>query len=178
MVNKPFIHALVLIPERMIFVICEKILGNMKDAEFAGKTVDYVDIEWHEAFKRLHKKTAESGREIGIRLGDDVLMHGLRSGDVLYASGDYVAAVRIPPCEVIVIDIDKSHESMAAKVCYEIGNRHAPLFSGDDTLQFITPYNEPMYTMLKKMSGVSVEITKMELNFDMAVSSAVSSHTH
>lgn len=159
-------------------MLCEKILGNMKDAEFAGKTVDYVDIEWHEAFKRLHKKTTASGREIGIKLGDDVLTHGLRTGDVLYASGDYVVAVRIPACDAIVIDIDKGHEHMAAKVCYEIGNRHAPLFSGDDTLQFITPYNGPMYKMLERLHGVSVEIDKIELDFDTAVSSAVSAHTH
>lgn len=32
-------------------MLCEKILGKLKDFDLTGKTVEYVDIEWHEAFK-------------------------------------------------------------------------------------------------------------------------------
>ena len=38
-------------------MICEKILGKLTDEEFSGKKVDYVDIHWDEAFKKLHRKT-------------------------------------------------------------------------------------------------------------------------
>ncbi len=31
-------------------MLCEKILGTLSDQTFAGLRVDYVDIEWHEAF--------------------------------------------------------------------------------------------------------------------------------
>ena len=27
---------------------CEKVIGKLKDVGIAGKTVEYVDIEWHE----------------------------------------------------------------------------------------------------------------------------------
>ncbi len=54
-------------------MLCEKILGKLKDFDLTGKTVEYVDIEWHEAFKKIHRKTTDSGREVGIRLDDSVL---------------------------------------------------------------------------------------------------------
>ena len=42
-------------------MLIEKIIGNINDKQFEGKNIDYIDIEWHEAFKKLHKKTSQSG---------------------------------------------------------------------------------------------------------------------
>ena len=79
-------------------MLCEQIWGKLPDFDLSGKTVEYVDIEWHEAFKKIHKKTTDHGTEIG--------------------------------------------------------NRHAPLFWGEDDT-FITIYNEPMLIMLQKIHGVT-----------------------
>ena len=87
-------------------MICEKILGKVTDAKFEGKKVDYVDIFWDEAFKKLHRKTSANGVEIGIRLDDSVLTRGLNQDDVLAVEGDTVFAVRIPPCECLIVRID------------------------------------------------------------------------
>ena len=38
-------------------MLCEQVLGKLYDFDTTGKTVEYVDIEWHEAFKKIHKKT-------------------------------------------------------------------------------------------------------------------------
>ena len=46
-------------------MLCEQILGKLPDFDLSGKTVEYVDIEWHEAFKKIHKKTTDHGTEIG-----------------------------------------------------------------------------------------------------------------
>lgn len=48
-------------------MLCEQILGKLPDFDLSGKTVEYVDIEWHEAFKKIHKKTTDHETEIGIR---------------------------------------------------------------------------------------------------------------
>ena len=136
-------------------MLCEKILGKLKDFDLTGKTVEYVDIEWHEAFKRIHRKTTDSGREVGIRLDDSVLTRGLFQGDVIYADEKYVA-----------------------KVCYEIGNRHAPLFWGDQENTFITIYNEPMMVMLEKLHGVKAEKKTVKLDFDRRISAAIHNHHH
>ena len=159
-------------------MLCEKILGRLKDFDTKGKTVEYVDIEWHEAFKRIHKKTTDKGREVGIRLGDEVLSRGLYEGDVLHSDDDLIIAVHTPPCEVISIKIRPDHAFMVAKTCYEIGNRHAPLFYGDDEFSFITPYNEPMLAMLEKLHGVSAQKMIEQLNFDKRISATVHNHHH
>ena len=138
-------------------MLCEKILGKLKDFDLTGKTVEYVDIEWHEAFKKIHRKTTDSGREVGIRLDDSVLTRGLFQDDVIYADEKLVIAVNTPPCEVIEVSLEPGHEKYVAKVCYEIGNRHAPLFWGDQENTFITIYNEPMMVMLEKLHGVKAE---------------------
>ena len=62
-------------------MLCEKILGKLKDFDLTGKTVEYVDVEWHEAFKKIHRKTTDNGREVGIRLDDSVLTRGLFQDD-------------------------------------------------------------------------------------------------
>jgi len=159
-------------------IICEKVLGNLKEPEFQGCHADKVEIEWHEAYKKLHSKVTAEGTEIGIRLDDSILTRGLRDGDVLYRSGNRVIAVSVPPCEVIVIRIAPDHPKMACKVCYEIGNRHGALLWGDDELSFITPYNEPAFLLLQKLHGVSVTRKTRKLDFDRAISSTVSDHHH
>ena len=103
-------------------ILCEKILGSMADPAFADCQADYVEIEWHEAYKRLHQKTTGSGLEIGIRLDTDILTRGLREGDILWQDDNWVIAVTIPPCEAIVIDVDAAHPDMVAK-SWEINMR-------------------------------------------------------
>ena len=67
---------------------------------------------------------------------------------------------------------------MSAKVCYEIGNRHAPLFWGDQENTFITIYNEPMMVMLEKLHGVRAEKKTLKLDFDRRISASIHNHHH
>lgn len=158
-------------------MVCEKILGKLNETDVTGKTVEYVEIEWHEAFKKLHRKTTESGREIGIRMDDEVLTRGLIQDDVIYDEGGLVIAVNTPPCEVIEVSLTEGHEMMGAKVCYEIGNRHAPLFWGENGT-YITIYDEPMLVMLSKIHGVVAEKKLAKLDFDKRISAAIHNHHH
>ena len=36
-------------------MLCEQVLGKLHDFDTTGKTIEYVDIVWHEAFKKIHK---------------------------------------------------------------------------------------------------------------------------
>ena len=100
-------------------MLTEKVIGKISDVEFIGKKVDYVDIEWHEAFKKLHKKVSKNGLEIGIKLDNDILTRGLRQGDVLGVNEDTIIAVNIPLAKALVINVD--NPNLIPKVCYEIG---------------------------------------------------------
>lgn len=159
-------------------MICEHILGNLTDSQFAGHPVETVEIPWHDAFKKLHKKTTSAGTEVGIRLDDSILTRGLREGDVLGWNGSNVVAVTIPACEVIVVEAEPDHAHMMIKAAYEIGNRHAPLFWGENHCQLLTIYDPPMMEMLQKLHGISVKVECQKIDFDRRISATVHSHHH
>ena len=156
-------------------MLVEKVIGNINDEQFKNSNIDYVDIEWHEAFKKLHRKTSQSGIEVGIKLDNDILTRGLRQGDVLAINEDNVIAVNIPKDKALVVKVDDTH--LVPKVCYEIGNRHATLFEGSSHNEFITIYSEPMKEMLEKI-GADVTVEEIQFDFNKSISSSINAHHH
>ncbi len=169
-------------------MLCEKVLGNLADDEWAaavaaGAAVDYVDVDWHEAFKKLHRKVSAAGREVGVRLGDWVLSRGLSSGDVLGveegADGEKtVVTVRLLPTKCLVIDVDAGHAFMLARVGWEVGNTHTPLFWGEGGLQLLCEYTEPVERLLTGLHGVSVTVGEKVLDPARRVSASAHVHGH
>ncbi len=159
-------------------MLCEKVFGKVEDFDLSEKKIEYVDIEWHEAFKKIHRKVTDQGSDVGIRMDDSVLSRGLFQGDVIYLDEEVAVVVNTPPCEVIEIKTTDGHDMMAAKACYEIGNRHAPLFWGETYDTFITIYDEPMMAMLSKIHGVIAEKKVVKLDFDRRISAAIHNHHH
>lgn len=159
-------------------MVCENIIGKLSDKKFEGLNVQYVDIEWHETFKKIHLKTLENGEEVGIKLDNDILKKGIKKNDVIYADENRVIAVNIPDFDVIYIKVDDNHKHMIAKVCYEIGNRHASLFYGENENEFITPYTAPLFEMLEKLHGVKCTKKHMCPNFEKSISATINNHTH
>ena len=156
-------------------MLVEKVIGNINDEQFKNSNIDYVDIEWHEAFKKLHRKTSQSGIEVGIKLDNDILTRGLRQGDVLAINEENVIAVNIPKDKALVVKVDDTH--LVPKVCYEIGNRHATLFEGSSHNEFITIYSEPMKEMLEKI-GANVTVEEIQFDFNKSISSSINAHHH
>lgn len=159
-------------------MLCEKIRGNLRDSDLGGKAVDYVDFYWDEAFKKIHKKKSREGIPVGIRLDDSILTRGIRTGDILFMDDNQVLAAWIRPCQVIEIRVREDHPHMMAKVCYEIGNRHAALLWGERKETLITPYTRPMLEMLEKLHGVETQVKEIQLDFDARICASVNSHTH
>lgn len=159
-------------------MLCEKILGNIKDKNYDEYIIDYVDIEWFEAFKKLHKKKTTLGNEIGIRLGEEVLTKGIKDGSILYEDNNMIVVVNIPQCDVIKVTIDKNHSNMLGKVCYEIGNRHSTLFWGENDNELIIPFNKQILEMLNKIHGIYTEVIKIKLDFDKSISATINNHVH
>ena len=159
-------------------MICEKILGNVSDAQFAGLDVDYVDIEWHEAFTRLHRKTSAQGEDVGIRMDNEILSRGLNQDDVLYADESKVIAVNIPPCEAIRAVVREDHPGQVAKLCYEVGNTHTTMFRGEDAFTFYTPYHEPLLEKINGIHGVTAEKVTKKFDFKQSLSSTINNHHH
>lgn len=160
-------------------MVCEERLGSVKDEAYQGRLVDYVEFDWHEAHKKLHRKVSRDGKEIGIRLGDWVLSRGLREGDVLGETEEgKLLVVHLLPADTLVIQIDPGHLSMLARTAYEVGNTHGALFYGDGEYELLTPYTEPMFKLLSGLHGVTLKREERVLDFGRAISSADHGHHH
>jgi urease accessory protein len=138
-------------------MLIEEKLGNLYTSPGSNCDIDVVMIEWHEANKRiLHKQTKDG---IAVTLKFLKQAPNLRDGDILWQDQHKIIVVEVLPCTCIVITPDSI--LTASSVCYEIGNRHLPLFyEGDD---FLVPYEIPLYNLLEA-SGYAVKIGERKLN--------------
>lgn len=106
---------------------------------------DYLHIEWYEASKRILRRQTEKGLELGIRLGKQSA--GLEHGRILWQDAETTILLDILPCESIVLHPQNMTEMGA--LCYEIGNRHLPLFLQNNSL--LIPYENPTFDFLQKL---------------------------
>jgi urease accessory protein len=149
-------------------LIQEKI-GRMGSFAIEGRMIDALRLEWYETGKRVMRKHSVGGREVALRFLNE--SPALMEGDVLYADEDVVIVVEIIPCDVMVIPMG-SLPAVAA-VCYEIGNRHLPLFIEEGVL--LAPFEEPLYRWL---GASGYEVSKEERKLLYPLRSTVAGHEH
>lgn len=131
-----------------ILPIMETIIGNLTELKQQGKIanqpIEYVPLEWFESERNILRKKTENGREVAFRL----LKEGqrLKHDDVVFISPELIITIEILPTEVIVLS-PKTLPEMA-RACYEIGNKHSPLFLDGDEVTL--PYDKPMFEWLKE----------------------------
>ena len=124
-------------------MIITEILGNTADTDLVGRRVDLLYLEWFEPTKRILRKHTAGGREVAVKL----LREGqrLHDGDILWQDEQTAIVVEILPTEAIVV----APESMLqmGTICYEIGNKHMPMFIQDN--QVLVPYEAPLFRLLE-----------------------------
>lgn len=150
-------------------MIIKQKISNIKDEDQGGLLIDYLELEWYETSKRiLHKKT-NSGREVTLKF----LNHRqeLAEGDILFRDNQYTIVVAIRTCEAIIVKPRTMYEM--AYVCYEIGNKHLPLFYENDEL--LIPYESPIMKILQA-SGFKPSIQNRKLMNQLKTS--VTPHPH
>ena len=136
-------------------LVKEKI-GNLDLFSVNNRNIDMVLLDWFETNKRiLHKKTA-MGKEINMKfLNEDPQ---LKMGDIIYEDDFTLIAIDIKECDALVI-LPRTMQEMAA-ICYEIGNKHLPLFYQDE--EILVAY-EPLLFKLLIGAGYNVEQAKRKL---------------
>ena len=82
----------------------------------------------------------------------------LTEGDILYADDKTVIAVAVLSCNCIVIKPNNMFE--VASVCYEIGNKHLPLFFDENEL--LVPFEMPLFNLLA-VQGYAVQEQERKL---------------
>ena len=149
-------------------IIREK-LGNLAAFADNGRTIDRLPLEWYETAKRiLHRKT-QSGREVILKFLKQT--QELSQDDVLHEDEASLIVVDIIPCDAIVIQPSTPYEM--AFVCYEIGNKHLPLFFENDSL--LIPFEAPILRMLQA-SGLKLQQEKRKLLNPLRTTVAAHSH--
>lgn len=147
-------------------IIKEKV-GNINDEAIHNTTIDHLSMEWHETNKRILHKHSQSGKEITIRFLKE--NQNLNQGDIIYRDDESIIVIDILPCEVIIVRPATMYEM--ASVCYEIGNKHLPLFFQENEL--LVPFDQPLYRLL---SAAGYEIKKGERKLINPLKSTVIPH--
>ncbi len=122
-------------------VVKEKI-GNLELFAVNNRNIDYVLLDWYETNKRILNKKTITGKEVSMKFLNE--SPRLTVGDIIYEDDFSLIAIDIKECDAIIIRPRSMHE-MAA-ICYEIGNKHLPLFFQDD--EILVAYEAPLFKLL------------------------------
>ena len=117
-------------------------IGNINNYSINTKTIDFIELHWFETSKRIQRKFTKSGVEISLKFLNENPV--LTEGDILFEDEKTVIVITVLPCECLVIAPTNMFEM--ASVCYEIGNKHLPLFFENDEL--LVPFEMPLYKLL------------------------------
>ena len=152
-------------------MIINEILGNKSNMDLTDLEIDFLELEWFETSKRIQSKTTNSGEQISIKF----LKEGQRlsQDDVLFKDSKKAIIINIRECEAIVV-VPTSLLEMGT-VCYEIGNKHAPMFIQDN--QILIPFEEPIFKWLST-SGYNPIKEKRQLRNMLRSTHASNGHTH
>jgi urease accessory protein len=147
-------------------MIIEDILRN---ADIGQRQTDLLQMEWYETSRRIQRRRSAAGREIALRL----LKQGqtLQQGDVVYMDDTTAIVVDILPCEAIVVTPASMLEM--GTICYEIGNKHLPIFIQDN--EVLIPMEEPLFRWLEAGGYKPVKAMRKLVNM---LRSNVAPHNH
>ncbi|MEN5194305.1 urease accessory protein UreE [Sphingobacterium faecium] len=123
-------------------LIARTILGTIGN-EPQPLEVDFLQLEWFDTTKRIIRAMTVGGREIGFKNSTN---RQLSDGDLLYRDPDleFCIVVKILPCSCLVFRAATSRQM--AYVCFEIGNRHIPIFINEQQ-EVITAFEKPLFDL-------------------------------
>lgn len=150
-------------------MVVSHIIGNISNYPIDGKVIDPLELEWFERPKKIQRKQSNAGQEIAIKLLSE--KQQLHQGDIVYEDDKKLIVVHIKLCEAIVLT-PKTMLEMGT-ICYEIGNKHLPLFIEEN--QVMMPFEMPMFGWLEA-SGYAPQ--KQEVQLLNMLKSNVMPHIH
>ena len=124
-------------------ILIEKVIGNLTDTATDHLLIDFLDLDWFDTGKTTLRKRTRAGQEVGIRK-DSV---PLEDGDILYIHQERAIVVNIIPCECIVFK--PSNFKDMGTVCFEIGNKHIPIFI-NEAAEVLVEFENPLYRLLER----------------------------
>ena len=149
-------------------IIREKI-GSLQSVDANSYVIDKLPIEWYETGKRILHKQTVLGKNVVLKFLKEA--PGLQHDDIIYKDEQSLIVIDILPCEVIVVQPATMYEMAVA--CYEIGNKHLPLFYEGDAI--LIPYEAPL---LKMLQGCGFTLKTEHRRLLHPLKTSVSPHAH
>lgn len=152
-------------------MIIKEIVGNKSNISLDGLEIDFLELEWFETSKRIQNKVTNSGTKIAIKF----LKEGQRlsQDDVLFKDNKKAIVIDIRECEVIMVEPTSLLEM--GTLCYEVGNKHVPIFIQDN--QVLIPFEEPLFRWLSA-SGYRPVKEMRQLKSRLKSTDSSHEHTH
>ena len=152
-------------------MIIQQKSGNINAIDINIRNIDWLQLEWYEAGKRILRRQTRAGNDIALKFLNK--NPALTQGDVLYEDDTLIIAVEILPCDVLVIQPANLFEM--ASVCYEIGNKHLPLFF--DKEELLVPFEMPLFRLLSAQ-GYAIKQDKRKLLHPLKTTVAPHAHSN
>ena len=150
-------------------MIIQQKAGNILTDYIGHKTIDWLSLQWFETNKRIQRKQTESGLELSLKFLNE--NPHLTQGDILFEDDTTIIAVEVIPCDCMVIC--PANMFQMASVCYEIGNKHLPLFF--DNNELLVPFEMPLF---KLFTAQGYTIRQEQRKLLQPLKTSVTSHAH
>lgn len=148
-------------------ILVKQKLGKL--SEHNTKQVETICLEWFETSKRILHRQTNAGSQVVMKFLKEDPMLGEQ--DVVYEDEQRVVVITVLPCECIVVT--PANMLDMARLCYEIGNKHLPLFY--EGAQLLIPYDEPLYRWLLAAGFAPVKQHRKLMN---QLRTSVAAHQH
>jgi urease accessory protein len=123
-------------------MIIKQKLGTLNEFDTGNRIVDRLPLEWYETSKRILNKKTVGGKEVFLKFLS--ANSGLQQDDVVYADEHLIVVIDILACDVI--EVQPATMYAMACLCYEIGNKHLPLFYENGSI--LVPFETPLFRLL------------------------------
>jgi urease accessory protein len=150
-------------------MLIQQKIGHIDAFDLRGRSIDWLQLEWYEASKRIFRRKTQSGTDIAIKfMGEN---SGLTQGDIIYEDQQSLIAIEILPCDCIVVRPADMFEMASA--CYEIGNKHLPLYFEENDL--LVPFERPLFRLLTAQGYI---VTQEKRKLLRPLKTTVAPHAH
>lgn len=139
-------------------ILINSIQGNVQSFDIGARVIDLLQLEWFETNKKVMRRHTLNGLEIGWKAGKGLPV--LQDGDILWTDDHMVVAASILPAAAIVLKPLTMLDM--ATICYEIGNKHLPLFIVNEDV--LVPFEDPLFRWLEAKGYKPVQENRVLTN--------------
>lgn len=118
---------------------------------------DFLELEWYEVNRTFLNRKTVSGLAVKIQLSEKVTF---QDRQLIYQDAEISIRIRIKSCLCILLTSTSIHT--VGKFCYDVGNRHLPIFQVADD-RIAVSYDGRLFQALKEKYDGQVVLEEMTL---------------